>query len=194
MISITAVYNSIISYITLIVYYLLLLYDILCLLMNESIYDDLALEQIAKKSFGLNLDVDKVIVRQVPVSRTAVATVFLTSKKQLYAYIAAQSPQTLGDVKTILVRMGLKPELFLPPKGRPNYFDDIGREHVKAVFPGRSTITQSDLTYYRTLAPYNPALVQIHEVPSGEIKQYDTDTHGNWRVSAKFAYRRIKTS
>ena len=51
--------------------------------MNDSIYDDMALEQMAKKQFGMDIDVDKVIVRRVPVSRTARATVFLTTKKQL---------------------------------------------------------------------------------------------------------------
>lgn len=162
--------------------------------MNDAIYDDLAIEQIAKKQFGLSVDIDKVIVRQVPVSRTAKATVFLTKKKQLFVYIAAQSNLNLGDVKKLVTRMGLKAELFMPPKGRPNYFDDIGREHFRAVFPGRGHITPTDLIYYRTLAPYNPALVQIHEIPTGEIRQYDNDSHGNWRVAAKFAYRRIKTS
>lgn len=162
--------------------------------MNDAIYDDMALEQIAKKHFGLNVDIDKVIVRQVPVSRTAEATLFLTKKKQLFVYVTAQSSLTLGDVKKLLVRMGLKSELFVPPKGRTNYFDDIGREHVRAVFPGKGQITPNDLIYYRTLAPYNPAMVQIQEVPNGEIRQFDTDTHGNWRVAAKFAYRRIKTS
>jgi hypothetical protein len=162
--------------------------------MNDTIYDDLALEQIAKKQFGLAVDIDKVIVRQVPVSRTATATVFLTSKKQLFVYITAQSNLTLGDIKKIVVRMGLKAELFVPPKGRPNYFDDIGREHVQAVFPGRGHITATDLIYYRTLAPYNPALVQINEVVDGEIRQFDTDAHSNWRSAVKFAYRRIKTS
>lgn len=162
--------------------------------MNDSIYDDLALEQIAKKQFGLNLDIDKVIVRQVPVSRTATATVFLTAKKQLFAYIAAQSNTNLGDIKKILTRMGLKAELFIPPKGQPNYFDDIGREHFRAIFPGRGHIMPNDLIYYRTLASYNPALVQINEIPTGEIRQFDTDAHGNWRAAAKFAYRRIKTS
>ncbi len=162
--------------------------------MNPDIYDDLALEEAAKKQFGLAVDVDSVIVRQVPVSRTAMATVYLTKKKQLYAYITAQSNLTLGDVKKILARMGLKPELFVPPKGQPHYFDDIGREHFRTVFPGRQHITSDDLTYYRTLAPYNPALIQINEIPSGEIRQFDTDAHGNWRVSARFAYRRIKTS
>ena len=161
--------------------------------MND-IYDDLAIEQIAKKQFGITVEIDKVIVRQVPVSRTAHATVFLTKKKQLYAYVSGQSKLVLGDVKKIMSRMGLKAELYVPPKGQPNYFDDIGREHVRAVFPGKATITANDLIYYRTLAPYNPALVQIHEVDSGEIKQFDTDAAGNWRVAARFAYRRIKTS
>lgn len=162
--------------------------------MNDSIYDDFALEESAKQQFGVILDIDKVIVRQVPVSHTAVASVYLTKKKQLYAYVTAQSKQSLGDVKKIMSRMGLKVEQYVPPKGQPDYFDDIGRAHVKAVFPGKTVITPSDLVYYRTLAPYNPALVQIREIENGEIKQFDTDTHGHWRTGAKFAYRRIKTS
>jgi len=160
----------------------------------DTIYDDMALEQIAKQQFGLNVDIDNVIVRQIPVSRTAVATVYLTKKKQLFAHITAQSNLTLADVKKLIARMGLKPELYVPPKGRPNYFDEIGREHVRAVFPGKTNITDTDLIYYRTLAPYNPALVQINEIPDGEIRQYDADAHGGWRQAAKFAYRRIKTS
>ena len=161
--------------------------------MND-IYNDFAIEEIAKKQFGLNLDIDTVIVRQIPVSRTAHATVFLTKKKQLYAYIAAESKQTLGDVKKIISRMNLKADTYVPPKNQPDYFDDIGREHVRTVFPGKTNITPSDLLYYRTLAPYNPALVLIHEVVNGEIKQFDTDSHGDWRPAVKFAYRRIKTS
>ena len=161
--------------------------------MND-IYDDLALEQIVKKQFGLTADIDKVIARQIPVSRTATATVFLTKKKQLFAFVSAQSKHTLGDVKKVISRMGLKAELYVPPKGQPTYFDDIGRERVRAVFPGKAVITETDLIYYRTLAPYNPALVQIHEVDGGEIRQFDTDAHGQWRTAVKFAYRRIKTS
>ncbi len=162
--------------------------------MNDMMYDDLAIEHIAKEQFGVALDIDQVIVRKIPVSRTATATVCLTKKKQLYAFVSAQSKQSLGDVKKIMSRMGLRVELYVPPKGQPDYFDDIGRAHVKAVFPGKMTITPADLVYYRTLAPYNPALVQVREIENGEIKQFDTDAHGQWRVAAKFAYRRIKTS
>lgn len=162
--------------------------------MNSEIYDDLALESIAKDRFGLEVDISQVIVRQVPVSHTAEATVFLTSKKQLFVFVSGPSKLLLSDVKKIVSRMGLKPELFLPPKGQPDYFDYIGEQKFKEVFPGRGHITKDDLIFYRTLAPYNPALVQINEIKNGEILKYDTDAASSWRVAAKFAYRRIKTS
>lgn len=162
--------------------------------MNESIYDDITLEENAKRRFGVSHEIESVIVRQAPVGRSVYATVYLTKKKQLYVYITGQSSLNLGDIKKITNRMGLKPEQFLPPKGRPHYFDEIGTAHFKSVFPGRTVVSTDDLTYYRTLAPYNPALVHISEIPNGEIRQFDADAHTQWRVGAKFAYRRIKTS
>lgn len=162
--------------------------------MRDEIYDDMALERVAKERFGFEVEIAQVIVRNMSVGRTATATVFLTKKKQLLAYISGQSRLLLGDVKKIVARMGLKAELYMPPKNRPHYFDEIGREKFREVFPGRGHITDDDLIFYRTLAPYNPALVQISEVKNGEIYCYDTDAHGGWRVATKFAYRRIKTS
>jgi hypothetical protein len=162
--------------------------------MADTLFDEMALEQTVKNKFGLLLEVEKVIANQIPVSHTVSATVLLTSKRQLFCYMTAQSNLVLADVKKLVNRMGLKAELYLPPKGRPNYFDDIGREKFQAVFPGRTHITSEDLIYYRTLAPYNPALIQIREIPEGEILQFDTDARGNWRPAVKFAYRRIKTS
>ncbi len=160
--------------------------------MNESVYDDMALEQIAKTRFGMQIDIDHIIVRAVPVSRVASATLLLTTKKQLLLYVHGNSKLLLADIKKIVSRMGLTAELYMPPKGQSHYFDDIGREKYKKVFPGRNNPSKLDLQYYSTLAPYNPALVQISEVKTGEIKQFDTDARGQWRVVARFAYRRIK--
>jgi hypothetical protein len=162
--------------------------------MNNELYDDLALERIAKEQFGLDIDISQVIVRQVEVSRTTTATVFLTKKKQLFVYVSGHSKLLFSDVKKIIVRMGLKAELYLPPKGQPDYFDIIGREKFRNVFPGRGHINDQDIVFYRTLAPYNPAMALISEVKNGEIYRYDSDTRGGWRIAAKFAYRRIKTS
>ena len=162
--------------------------------MELEIYDDIALEQHAKAKFGMDVDIDHVIVRNVPVSHVARATLFLTKKKQLLVYIEATSRLGLGDVRKLVSRMGLKAELYIPPKGRPNYFDEIGKQKFSEVFPGRHNPSHEDIQYYRTLAPYNPALVQIHEVKNGHVYQFDTDASSDWRVSAKFTYRRIKTS
>lgn len=101
--------------------------------MNESVYDDMALEQIAKSRFGMTIDIDHVIVRGVPVSRVATATLFLTEKKQLLLYVSGTSKLLLADIKKIVSRMGLVAELYMPPKGQPHYFDDIGRNKFKAV-------------------------------------------------------------
>ncbi len=162
--------------------------------MNEDMYDDMALEQNAKQKFGLSVDIDHVIARSIPVSPTAHASVFLTTKKQLFVYIDGQARMTLADVKKTVSRMGLIAELFLPPKGQAQYFDEFGRDRFKEVFPGRSTPSPDDIIYYRTLAPYKPALVQIMEVREGVIRQYDRDSASGWRSAAQFAYRRIKTS
>lgn len=162
--------------------------------MDEAQFDTMALEHAAKSGFGVSLTVSKVIVQDVDVARAAKATVFLTNKKQLYCYVHAHSKLLLSDVRTILTRMGLRAELYLPPKGQPQYFDDIGREKFREVFPGRSNIAAQDIAFYRTLAPYNPALVQIAEVKNGEIYQFDSDAHGDWRLATRFAYRRIRTS
>jgi len=162
--------------------------------MTNDIYDDIALERLAKERFGVDFEIGKVIARGVPVSRTADATVFLTKKKQLYVYISARSRLVLGDISKLISRMGLKAELFLPPVGNPDYFNVIGREKFEAVFPGRTFVANDELRYYRTLAPYNPALVLISEVKNGEIYRYDSDTRGGWRLEVRFAYRRIRTS
>jgi hypothetical protein len=162
--------------------------------MADEIYSDMTLERVCKDRFGMEVDIAKVILRDVEVSRTTTATVFLTKKKQLLVYIHGQSRLLLSDVKKIVTRMGFKAEMYMPPKGQLHYFDDIGREKFRAVFPGRGVASDEDILFYRTLAPYNPALVLISEVKAGEIYCYDSDTRGGWRVAAKFAYRRIKTS
>jgi len=162
--------------------------------MSNNTYDELALERAILDNFGLDIDISQPIVFKVPVSRSAEATLFLTSKKQLYLYISAQSKLLLSDVKTLVSRMGLKSELYVPPKGRPMYFEEAAQIKFREVFPGRKHVSDDDLIFYRTLVPYNPALILISEVKNGEVYQFDSDSTTNWRVAAKFAYRRIRTS
>ena len=161
--------------------------------MNE-LYDDVALERQIKALFGVEGDIDSVIARRIPIGRSANATLFLTAKKQLFLFVHGESRLLLSDVKKAVARIGLVPELYLPPKGRPNYFDEVGTKKFQEIFPGRKVAQAEDIAFYRTLAPYSPALILIREVKNGTIYQYDSDATGGWRQHAKFSYRRIKTS
>ncbi|MDR0955671.1 MAG: hypothetical protein LBM73_00925 [Candidatus Nomurabacteria bacterium] len=160
--------------------------------MNSELYDDTMMERQIKARFGLSVDVKSMIARRLPVGAAAFANVFLSGKGILYCLIVANGKMNLGDAKKILTRMKLKPELWLPPRGEANYFNIIGEQKFREVFPGRSVVQPSDLTFYKTLAPYNPALAQISWVDGGVIRQFDSDAVGHWRPAVKFAYRRIK--
>ncbi len=163
--------------------------------MKDQPQDDLAvLKKEVVAHFGVVLDIDTVIADSIPVSRSAEATLVLTKKKkQLYLYITSQSQLLLSDIQKIVGRMGLQAEVYLPPKGRPHYFDEVGTKKFREIFPGRTNITPQDIHFYRTLAPYHPALVLISEVKAGLIYQYDSDSKGEWRPSVRFTYRRIRT-
>jgi len=162
--------------------------------MNNDIYSEVALEREVKERFGVAVEIEQVILANADVSRSSRATVFLTKKKQLLVFVDGHAKLLLGDVKKIISRMGLKAELYFPPKNQPDYFDTVARQKFNEVFPGRTHVTSDDLLFYRTLAPYKPALVLINEVKNGEIYQFDSDARGEWRAGTKFAYRRIKTS
>ncbi len=162
--------------------------------MDSGMYDDLAIEELVKQHFGMKLEIKQTLVRGAPVSHTSEATVILSTKNQLYVFIKGQSRLTLGEVKKMVSRMGLKAELFIPPKGQPDYFNKIATAHFHKVFPGKSHFSSDDLSYYRTLAIYQPALVQISEVSTGKIYQFDTDSASSWRPVTNFSYRRIRTS
>jgi len=161
--------------------------------MNSEVYDDVKLEAIAKDAFGVNFDIAKVYARSIPAGRSATASVFLTTKNKLYAIVDGSAPLTLGDVRKIIIRMGLKAEAYCSPIGHPHYFDDIAIEKFKQVYPGRHDITDADLRFYRMMAPYNPALVSISSISHGVIFQFDPNADTGWRPSVKAQYKLIKT-
>lgn len=161
--------------------------------MDDIFASDIAVEEIVRTQFGLQLGIKQVIVRDIPVSHTAVATVFLTPKHQLFALIKAQSGMTYGEVKKVATRMGLDIDEFLPPGHDTDYFNDIAKEKFRQIFPGRHDITDEELRYYRTLVPYNPALLRVKGVSGGAIRQFDSHDSSQWRVAAKFAYKQITT-
>ncbi len=159
--------------------------------MNEQIYSDINFEKFLQSHFGVNFEIHKVIARDLPAGRTAEAFIFMTKKKRVYVFISAEAKLLLGDVQKILSKMGLKVDKFIPPNGARNYFEDHAKVKFLEVFPGRTQISDDDLRFYKTLIPYNPALAEVSEVRNGEIKGFNADTHGNWRVAKRFSYKRI---
>jgi len=157
-------------------------------------YEEIALERLIKDKFSIDADIAQAIVFKIPVGLSAEATLYLTSKKQLYLFISSQTKILFSDVRKIVSKMGLRADTYLPPKGDVEYFNIVAKAKFKEIFPGRTNISEQDLIYYKTLAVYNPALVQISEVLKGQIYQFDSDASGNWRPSKKFSYRRLKTS
>jgi hypothetical protein len=161
--------------------------------MTDEIYNDMAMEKAILSTFRKKLDIKQIVVSGVPTSRTSEATLFLTENNQVYLYVRAEASMILDDVRKITHRMGLEAEEFCPPGGDKHYFDDVGAVKFKSVFPGRSAATENDIRFYKLLAPYNPALVKILAVKTGEIKQYDVDS-GQWRHAARYSYRKVKPS
>ena len=161
--------------------------------MNSDIFDDIALEQLTKEEFGVAIDIKQVIARGIPTSHTTTASVFLSTKNQLYVYITGRAALNLGEVRTMIKRMGMVADAYLPPHKDGEYFDRIALAKFKDVFPGRKPMNEGDLRFYRLLAPYNPALVRIGEVTDGVIRQFDSSDSAKWRVAAKYNFRRINT-
>lgn len=161
--------------------------------MSTHSYEELALEEGIKQYFKRKIVIRDILLQEVPVSHTMTATVFVSDKNQLYVYIAGESRTTLGDIRKIIRRMGLVSNAYLPPHGDKEYFSKVAEKHFKNVFPGRGVAREDDLQYYKTLAHYSPALVQIAEVQRGVIYQYDTDSSSSWRPALNYSFRRINT-
>lgn len=159
--------------------------------MKLSLDQTLAIENQITDQFGLKLELAEVLAHQIAVSRSALMTVFLTPDDKLYALVNVKNRAVLADIKKMLSLAGLVPERFIPPRGKPDYFCQIGLEQFQQVYPGRRLISEQDLAFYKTLAPYNPALVQIKQIKHGRINTFDADVKGNWRVYCKFYYNKI---
>ena len=76
--------------------------------MTDMAYNEITLERIIKAQFGVVANIQQLIVYRAPVGRSAVASLLLTDKKQLYLYVDGQAKLSFGDIKKIVSRMGLK--------------------------------------------------------------------------------------
>lgn len=158
---------------------------------SNEVFDDLAIETACKGQFDINLQVGEVIARGISTGQSAQATVFKTTSGQVMAYIVSRGTQLFADVQKMILRMECEAETYYPPNGEKEYFDRIGREKFKTLFPGKHIVGEDDLRHYKGLAPYNPALVRLNKI-KGEIRAYD-DHLKTWRKVKDYHYSRIAT-
>lgn len=161
--------------------------------MKGSQYSDKNLEEFIQKHFGVNFGIDEVVSRDLPISYSAEAVIFRTKKKKLYAFLSSEARMTLGDMQYLLNKMNLKPAYFFPPNGYKDYFVDHAREQFLQIFPGREHVQDEELRYYKTRVTYNPALVEIAEVKNGEVRCFNSDSIGSWRIAFRLSYKKIIT-
>ncbi|HVI69533.1 MAG TPA: hypothetical protein VM581_03675 [Magnetospirillaceae bacterium] len=160
--------------------------------MNEALLDDLAIEKTCKEQFDRTLDVADVIVRGMPAGVATRATLFVTTKGQVFLFVVSQSSLVLDDVRKIVHRMQCEAEVFVPPHGEQEYFERIGRAKFKVMFPGKHIVGEDDLRYYKNLAPYNPALILLSRV-KGEVRGFEVESK-TWRKAKDYTYSKIRTT
>lgn len=159
-------------------------------LINMDISRVSQIEKICRDHFRIGLRIVKVALDDVPTSKGSHTTIFQTDRNAIYALCMSDDPLILADVKSIVRLMGMTAESYFPPNADKNYFIHFGQKTFQSVFPGRKAGTDQEISYYKTLAPYSPALIRIARI-DGEIRQYDK-LWQQWQSALEFSYQRMQ--
>lgn len=148
------------------------------------------IERICKQSFNAELRVTGIIFDDIQSGKNSYTTIFQSDKHTLYALVESNDSLTLFDVKNIIKSIGIEAEEFLPPNGDETYFMRHGHKAFLNAYPGRKTESDQERMFYRTLSPYNPALVRIAKI-GGEIRRYNSMSP-RWQKVDEYSYMRMK--
>jgi hypothetical protein len=156
----------------------------------EEPLETIDIEQKCLDIFDLDVHIKRVIIGNVQTGVRARTTIFEADRHTLYAFCTADEPIVLRDVQLMIKGMGIEPEFYLPPHGDKDYFVDFGRQAVAEVYPDLKSYAGLEMSFYQTLAPYNPALVRISRI-KGEIREYLKPLQ-QWQKLQNCSYVRIK--
>ncbi|HEU5122253.1 MAG TPA: hypothetical protein VFT59_05410 [Candidatus Saccharimonadales bacterium] len=130
-----------------------------------------AIEHACQTTFAYSVRVTNIVADALETPKNSHTTIFETDGGELLALCHSNETLELGDIKRIIRGMGLEAAYYFPPAGYDNYFIDFGKKAFAASFPGRRITEHDNLSFYESLAPYNPALVKIGKI-NGEIRGY----------------------
>lgn len=130
------------------------------------------IQHVCDEDFRLQLSVDEILFDNVTTEFNSYTTVFRTEDGSLYALCQSDDGMRLADVRRIIKSMNMISDRYYAPNGNVNYFDRLGMRVFKRAYPGRNSWTKDEAAYYRTLAPYSPALVKLAKVNT-EVRRYN---------------------
>ncbi len=157
---------------------------------KKSVLKSAEIERICRDYFCVNLKINKILLNNAPTGNKSYSTVFQDDKNDIFTLCKSDSVLTFADVKNIIKQMGMKPEEYFSPNADEDYFNNYAKMSFQAVFPGRKFLLEQDTNFYKSFAPYSPALVKIAKV-EGEIRHFDLDWN-KWISAADFSYYRVK--
>lgn len=146
--------------------------------------------RLCSQCFGVDADIKRVIATDVTTGKGSFTSVFETSDHTIYALCTSKQSLTLSDVRKIIHGMGMEADAYLPPASNKSYFEDYGRKAFALAYPARKIYSNREIAYYKTMAPYCPALVRISKI-NGEIREYLSALQ-RWQKALGYSYRRIK--
>lgn len=145
---------------------------------------------ICRDKFNVEIKVENILLNSAFTGNSSYTSVFKNDRNEIFALCLCDGALTLADVNGIIKKMGMKPERVYPPGGDEQYFVYYAKKTYESVFPGRKCLAEQDAVFYKSFAPYSPALIRIKEI-SGEIKHFDTSWN-KWTSAINFSYYRVK--
>jgi hypothetical protein len=158
--------------------------------METEVSNALAIEDVCRSYFGYDLKVKHIIADNIETGTHSHATVFETDDGNIFTFCHSKLSLELGDIKHIIRNMGMDAKVYLPPANNPDYFKDYGKQAFQASFPGRHITKHDNLSFYESLALYNPALVHIAAI-NGEIRGY-IPVLETWHKVADYTHKHIQ--
>jgi hypothetical protein len=134
---------------------------------DQEVTTAIEIEHASRVHFSYDFKVKQIIANDLETLKGSRTTVFETTDHKILAFCTSEESLELGDVKHIIRGMGLEASYYLPPAQYHGYFINYGKQAFASAFPGRQITSNDNLSFYESLAPYNPALIKVHTIPDG---------------------------
>ena len=149
-------------------------------------------ESLVREHFHLHLPVDELLFDDIETGPRSYAVLFRSGKNLYSLFVSENNDQTLGDVRSIMQHMGVKPQKILPPHADPLYFMREAKKHASSIFPAIKSLDPATVAFYQNRAQYAPGLVRIAEI-SGPVKRYAT-TLAAWQSAFDYSFKKVQVS